>query len=173
MFALLALVSAAAFVAAGCCLVRTWCATDDWHISSWNPSARTLIATQVGIRRGGIILHWERTKALPSDNVLAIVAAVGPANRRVVHRVWPGNSGAEGPWLWGDHYRATPGVGINASGLSDRWTLQFRVETMLILFAIVPGLWTITSLRRWRRNRASGPRGFAVVVPKVDASPAA
>jgi hypothetical protein len=172
LYGLVALVSAAAFIAAGYCLVRTSQASDDWQMSSWNPATRTFVETRLGIRRGGIVLHSESTTALPSDNVSLLVASVGPTNRRVVHSVWPGAPSADGPWLWGDHYRSTPSVGINTSGLSDCWTLQFRVETMLILFAIVPAVWTITSWRRWRKNRAIGARGFAVVVPKLgEASP--
>jgi hypothetical protein len=167
LYASFALLSTVALLVVGYCLVRTWRASDEYQIASWDPSNRTFTATRVRIDRGGILLHSDSTTALPSDNTAPLVAMAGPTNRRVVHRVWPAGPSANGPWLWTDHYRSTPSVGINTSGLSDCWTLEFRVETTLILFSIVPAAWTITSLRRWQKNRAIGTRGFAVMVPKV------
>jgi hypothetical protein len=95
------------------------------------------------------------------------MATVGTANRRVVHRTWPADAAMDFPWLWADHYRSTPSIGINQSGLSDCWTLELRIETAVIVFGVAPTIWTTFTLRRWRRNRA---RGFAVVLPSSESS---
>ena len=88
-------------IAAAGCVVRTWRASDDWEMSSWNPSKRTFTERRLTLRRGGFVLHSESTAALPGDNVAPLVALVAPTNRRVVHRVWPAGPARGGPWLWG------------------------------------------------------------------------
>ena len=166
-FAFAAILSAAAFIAAGCCFIRAWRVSDDWGIASWNPSSRTFTVTRVILARDRVFAHRESTTALPGDSVAHLAPAAGPPYRRVVHLVGPGRAIPSGPWLWADHYRSTPTVGINRSGLSDCWTLEFRLETALIAFALVPAVWTIVALRRWQKTRALNARGFAVVTPKV------
>jgi hypothetical protein len=159
-FTIIAVLSASVFVALAGCIVRQHFASDHFHIYHWNPSTRNY--TEINFYLGGQYFgaHVESTTALASDDTSIIQWRAGPSNLRFVHDAWPAGTRNDGPLLWGDHYRSTPSFGINQHGLSDCWTLQFRLELALVLFAVVPAIWALGRLRRWRSLAA---RGFAVV----------
>jgi hypothetical protein len=160
--AVVAFVSAMLFVAMAICFVRAQFAHDDFRVLRWNPATRNFTDVRISHRTAGLFIHAESTTASALDNTSVVLAMVGPSNMRFVHDVWPPSAG-DSPFLWADHYRSTPTVGINQSGLSNCWTLEFRYELALIVFAVFPTLWGADLLRRLLRRRASARRGFAVV----------
>jgi hypothetical protein len=81
-----------------------------------------------------------------------------------MHRRWPSGPSATS-FLWGDHYHTTSVAGINASGTTECWTLHFRYELPLTVFAILPTAWVVTWALR-RRRRASR-RGFSLELPSA------
>ncbi|MDB5297822.1 MAG: hypothetical protein JWO31_3805 [Phycisphaerales bacterium] len=138
--------------------------SDEWQLTRWDATSRTLTEGRLAIRRGGVVLHAESTNALPGEDATRVAATAGPTNQRVVHLTLSG-SGERGPWLWRDRYRTTSTVGINSSGLTDAWTLQFRLVAVLLIVAILPLAWTFALLRAYMRVLQA--RGFPVIAPEA------
>jgi len=163
-FAIIAVLSAIVLAAFVACGIRQTFAIDHFHFFGWNPSTRNY--TQISFYSDGYYFsaHYELTNALASDNTSVIQTKVGPSNWRLVHGAWVAGGRQDGPLLWEDHYRSTPSIGINQMGLSDCWTLQFRLELALGVFAVLPGIWAGMWLRRLIRRRSLATRGFAVEI---------
>jgi hypothetical protein len=167
-FFVAAMISAIGFAAAAVCYARQFYATDVIHYLRWNPSTMTLTEAGATFGHGGVNFRLDSTTALPTDNTASVRAMVGLSNSSLTHRRWPGGLPSwDRPVLWGDHFRSTPSVGINATGLSDCWTLQFRFDAAMALFAILPALWTVMRVRR-----ALTARKPLSAFPVVDAAPA-
>jgi hypothetical protein len=132
--------------------------SDDLTLLRWNPATRTYSETHIRIRANGLSLHTESTTATPSDNTSTITASLAPSNLRLTHFTWPVAPRDASPLLWADHYRTTPTIGINPTGLSNCYTLQFRHELPLILSAIFPAIWLYKTLKRRLIRRP--PAGF-------------
>ena len=162
-FGIIAVLSAIVFAAFVACGIRQRFDSDHFHFFRWNPSTRSY--TEISFYSQGyyVSAHYESTNALASDDTSVIQTKVGPGNWRLLHRAWGAGGRQDGPLVWGDHYRSTPSIGINQMGLSDCWTLQFRLEFAVVVFAIVPGIWVGMWLRQWIRRRSMAARGFAVV----------
>jgi len=163
-FGIIAGLSLAIFLAFAGCGVRQQFANDQFHVYRWNPSTRSYSEYYFGSHGGDFGAHCESTTALASDNTAIVQWRARPSNLRIVHAAYRLGGRDEGPLVWGDHYYSTPSFGINQNGLAENWTLEFRLEGALFLFAIVPGIWGAMWLRRWRLARQSRrARGFAVV----------
>jgi len=163
-FAIIAVLSAMGFVAFVGLGIRQHFAIDQFHIYRWNPSTRRYTQIFIGWDRDNFGVHTESTTALASDDTSVIRSKAGPSNLKIVHDVFPlGPPPYYSPWLWGDHFHSTPSMGINQMGLSDCWSLLFRLEVALGVFGVLPGIWMGLWVRRWSRRRALGARGFAVV----------
>ena len=163
LFAFIAVLSAMIFLAVAACGVRQHFASDQFHIYRWDPSTRSYSEIYIGSQEGSFGAHCESTKALASDNTAIVQWRARPSNMRIVHDSFPPGWTNEGPLVWGDHYYSTPSFGINRNGLSECWTLEFRLELALIVFAALPGLWGAVWLRRRLRRLSLATRGFAVV----------
>jgi hypothetical protein len=159
-FAIIAVLSAMVFAAFVGCGIRQRFANDVFDFNHWNPSTRNYTHVLLVWHGHNFVVHSESTTLSASDNPAIVLARVGPSNRRLVHIAYPPAAGGPAPLLWGDHYRSTPSMGINQRGLSDCWTLLFRLEVALVVFAVLPGIWGAMRLRRMIGRRA---RGFAVV----------
>jgi hypothetical protein len=163
-FGILAGLSLIIFLAFAACGVRQQFANDQFYIYRWNPSTRSYSEYYFGWHAGNLGAHYESTTALASDNTAIVQWRARPSNLRIVHEAYGLGGRDEGPLVWGDHYYSTPSFGINQNGLAENWTLEFRLEGALFLFAIVPLIWGAMWLRRWRLARQSRKaRGFAVV----------
>jgi hypothetical protein len=167
-FFVAAMISAIAFVTAAVGYVRQFYATDVIQYLRWNPSTLTFTESGATFGRGGVNLRLDSTTALPTDNLAAVRAMVGLSNSLLTHRQWPGGLPSwDRPVLWGDHFRCTPSVRINVNGLSDCWTLQFRFDAAMALFAILPATWVVLCVRR-----ALAARKPLSAFPVVAAAPA-
>ena len=162
-FVALTCLSGAALLAVIVLLIWAQFASYNWQLRRWNPATRTFTETTIAHRAGGLSIHRESTTALPIDNPSALLSSIGPTNRQFIHRSSPPTPRAGDPFLWFDHYRATPSIGINQNGLSDCWTLQLRHEILIAFFAILPMIWGIKCLWQSLERRAFDRRGFDVI----------
>jgi hypothetical protein len=138
-FAIIAVLSAIVFAAFAGCGIRQHFANDVFDFDHWNPSTRNYTQILLVWHGHNFVIHSESTTLSASDDPAIVLARVGPSNRRLVHIAYPPAAGGNGPLLWGDHYHSTPNFTKNRTGLSDCWTLQFRLELALVVFAVVPG----------------------------------
>jgi hypothetical protein len=152
------------FIAMAVVVVRSLIAHDDFQLVQWNPATRTYTETRINLLRRGIYTHCESTTALPSDNTAAILTKVGPANSLLSHHTWPPAS-SDCPLFWIDHFRCTPSCGINTSGLSNCWTLEFRSDAITLILAVLPTIWLMKQIRKARQIRLATTRGFPVLEP--------
>jgi hypothetical protein len=162
-FAFVAILSVVAFVAVAVCAIREHFASDDFGIISWNPATRQVREFRMSWREGGVSTHTESTIALASDNISLIRAKAGAFNLRFVHDSFVRSSWIDCPILWGDHYRCTPLLGVNRNGLSDCWTLEFRLNWALAALAVLPLLWVCNYIQRVVQRRRCAAPGFAVI----------
>lgn len=160
LLALVVLLSALGFAAMAACVLRGWVARDDFTYHGWDPAASRYTEARVSFRGTGVLVHWENTPALATDDTSAVRAKAGPSGSTLSYVALSPSRGGDWPVLWADHYHCTPLNGLNPAGLSDCRTLEFRPDVAALVLAVLPAVWFG---RRLAARRRASDRGFSVV----------